>query len=195
MLGFRFSPKRMSGERPSPLWPEGLRKRLSLPPVESQRTQAPASGDTSFVPKQDAGSGIQKPEEPNLQPSDAKRDIYERFHGRRRRSGVLGGHNWNLPENPIRVQQSLPQNPGEQRGEAEQSPFNPADQQAAERLGKPPPEEVSGKLDNTRQKQVEPKAVEQEEADEDEFPLRVFPPATWVGPLKIDKGDKSNDKS
>jgi hypothetical protein len=50
----------MSGERPSPLWPEGLRKKHNLPPVENQRTQPPASGDTSSVPKQEAGSGEKK---------------------------------------------------------------------------------------------------------------------------------------
>jgi hypothetical protein len=52
----------MSGERPSPLWPEGFRKERNLPAVESRRTQAPSSGETSFVPKQGAGSGGQKPE-------------------------------------------------------------------------------------------------------------------------------------
>jgi hypothetical protein len=50
----------MSGERP--LWPEGLRKERNLPPVESQRTRTPASGDRSFVPKHEAGSSGQKPE-------------------------------------------------------------------------------------------------------------------------------------
>jgi hypothetical protein len=43
-------------------------------------------------------------------------------------------------ENPPRVSRPLPQNPGEQRGEAEPSKPTPSEQQAAERLGKPPPE-------------------------------------------------------
>jgi hypothetical protein len=83
----------MSGERPSPLWPEGLRKRHNLPPVESQRTQAPASGDTSFVPKQVGGSGGKKPDETKQQPSDPDRTFSERFHRERgrNRSGVAGG--------------------------------------------------------------------------------------------------------
>jgi hypothetical protein len=52
----------MSGERPSPLWPEGLRKERNLPPVESQGIQSPARSDIPSVPKQEAGSGIKKPE-------------------------------------------------------------------------------------------------------------------------------------
>jgi hypothetical protein len=83
----------MSGERPSPLWPEGLRKRHNLPPVESQQRQASASGDTFFVPKQAAGSGGKKPEELKQQPSTPDRTLSERYHRERgqSRSGIAGG--------------------------------------------------------------------------------------------------------
>jgi hypothetical protein len=76
---------------------------------------------------------IQKPDEPKRQPATPDRTLYERIHGGRRRSGVLGGHNWNLPENPIRAQQSLPQNPGEQRREVESSKPTPAEQHTPQR--------------------------------------------------------------
>jgi hypothetical protein len=46
----------MSGERPLPLWPEGLRKKLNLPPVENQRTTTPSRSDTFVVPKQRQGT-------------------------------------------------------------------------------------------------------------------------------------------
>jgi hypothetical protein len=42
-------------------------------------------------------------------------------------------------ESPLRVQRPLPRTPSEQRGETEPFQPNPAEQQAAERLGKPPP--------------------------------------------------------
>jgi hypothetical protein len=79
------------------------------------------------------GWSIKKPEVPKQQPADPDRTLYERFHGVRRRSGVLGGHTWNLPENPIRAQQSLPQNPGEQRREVESSKPTPPEQQTPQR--------------------------------------------------------------
>jgi hypothetical protein len=72
--------------------------------------------------------------------------------------------------------------PGEQRGQADRGakpqPLEPipAEQQARERLAKPPPEKPV-------QDQGEPQAGEQEEAEEIDFPVRVFPPATWVGPF------------
>jgi len=50
----------MSGERPSPLWPEGLRNRLKLPPVENQRTEAPTKGVSAPVAK---GPELNKPGE------------------------------------------------------------------------------------------------------------------------------------
>jgi hypothetical protein len=43
----------MSGERPAaPLWPEGLRKELKLPPVENQRKEALPKGVSTPVAKQ-----------------------------------------------------------------------------------------------------------------------------------------------
>ena len=41
----------MSGERPSPLWPEALRKERNLPPVENQQRQTPSTGESSGVPQ------------------------------------------------------------------------------------------------------------------------------------------------
>jgi hypothetical protein len=59
----------MSGERPSrPLWPEGLRNRLKLPPVENQRTETLAKGVAAPVAKQPELSkpGEQTGENPEL---------------------------------------------------------------------------------------------------------------------------------
>jgi hypothetical protein len=42
----------MSGERPLPLWPEGLRKGRNLPPVENQRTEALQKGVSVPVAKE-----------------------------------------------------------------------------------------------------------------------------------------------
>jgi hypothetical protein len=60
----------------------------------------------------------------------------------RMRPAVYGGHERPSRERKSEGNQPTPQNPGEQRGEAEQSQTNPAEQQAAERLGKPPPKEA-----------------------------------------------------
>jgi hypothetical protein len=115
------------------------------------------------------GSGFKKPEAPKQQPSNPSHELTEYYkREQERHSGVL--------ENPIRVQRPLPQKPGEERGEAAPFQHNPAEQHARERLSKPPPE-----------------ADEQNEAEENEFPLRVFPSATYVNPLKIDRGNKSTD--
>ena len=136
------------GQRPTPLWPEvlrkeGLKKGLTLPPVERQRTQAPTNGDTSFVPKQEAGSGGKKPDEQKQQPANPPHELSEYYRREQEQhSGVL--------KNPIRVQRPLPQNSSEQRRETEQSQLNPAEQQAAERLGKPPPEVVKGEVQQAR---------------------------------------------
>jgi hypothetical protein len=78
-------------------------------------------------------SGLKKPEEPKQQPSNPSHELTEYYRREQERhSGVL--------ENPIRVQRPLSQNPSEQRGEAAPFQPTPAEQQAAERLGKPPPE-------------------------------------------------------
>ena len=85
--------------------------------------------------------------------------------------------------NPIRVPRPLPQKPSEQRGEVESSKPTPAEQQAAERLGKPPPQEAARKIDSPVHEQNEPQAGKQEEAEDFDFPVIVFPSATWPGPF------------
>jgi DNA-binding XRE family transcriptional regulator len=77
------------------------------------------------------GPHVQKPEEPKQQQNNAEIEVYKQLRGKRWGSTVF--------ENPIRVPRPLPQNPGEHRGETEPFQPNPADQQARERLGKPPP--------------------------------------------------------
>jgi hypothetical protein len=78
--------------------------------------------------------GVIKPEEPKQQPSSPNNELSEYYRREQERhSGLL--------ENPLRVQRpSWPKKPSEQRGGTE--PFQPnlGEQQAAERLGKPPPE-------------------------------------------------------
>jgi hypothetical protein len=89
------------------------------------------------------GSGVKRPEEPKQQPAAPSHELSENYRREQERhSGVL--------ENPIRVPRPLPQNPGEQRGEAEPFQPTPAEQRAKERLDKPPPqkeEEVVETLD------------------------------------------------
>ena len=48
----------MSGERPLPLWPEGISK---VRPVENQRRQPPPTGESSGVPKHGEGGGDARP--------------------------------------------------------------------------------------------------------------------------------------
>jgi hypothetical protein len=83
--------------------------------------------------------GARTPEEPRQQPAIPSHELFE--HSRReqeRHSVVL--------ENPLRVQRPLSRGTSNQRGEAESFQPNPAEQQAAERLGKPPPQEASGEV-------------------------------------------------
>jgi hypothetical protein len=78
------------------------------------------------------GSSFKKPEEPVQQPSSPNNELSEYYsREQERHSGIL--------VNRIRVPRPLPRKPGEQRGETEPYQPNPAEQQAAERLGKPPP--------------------------------------------------------
>jgi hypothetical protein len=84
---------------------------------------------------------IQKPEEPKQQPSDSRWESYDRFFRKGpMRPAVLEG----VPPRRHNGEgiQPTPQTPSEQRGEPEASKLNPAEQQAVERLGKPPPEEA-----------------------------------------------------
>jgi hypothetical protein len=145
--------------------------------------------------RQDLSPRVLKPEEPKQQPVAPDPTVFERFHRerRRRRSGVLGGHNWNLPENHIQVQQSLPQKLSEQRGELEASKPSPAEQQAAEQLGKPPP--AVNELDSSPQEQDEPQASGQEEPDDLDFDIdfKPLPPATWVGPFGRSHPKRTNN--
>jgi hypothetical protein len=77
--------------------------------------------------------GLKKSEEPQQQSLSPNHELSEHYRQEQERhSGVL--------ENPLRVPQPLPQNAGEQRGETQPSQPTPAEQQAAERLGKPPPQ-------------------------------------------------------
>jgi hypothetical protein len=80
--------------------------------------------------------------------------------------------------------------------ESKPSQPNPAEQQASERLGKPPPQEATNSVDNSVQEQVEPQAGAQEESEEIDFPPEVFPSATYVNPLELDRreDDKSAEK-
>lgn len=107
--------------------------------------------------RQGVGPRIPKPEMPKQQPSTPDRTLYERLQRGRSRSGIAGGEAHNetyrrlqeffereprgstVFEGPLRVPRPLPQNPGEHRGETEPFQPNPAEQQAKERLGKPPP--------------------------------------------------------
>jgi hypothetical protein len=68
--GCRFSARHMSGERPAPLWPEGLRKEHNLPPVENQRRQTPPTGESSVVAKQ--GEDTQPREQRGVQRSSTR---------------------------------------------------------------------------------------------------------------------------
>jgi hypothetical protein len=130
----------MSGERLSPLWPEGLRKKLTLPPLENQRTQAPSRGEPFVESKQGAADlTINNSAEPTLQGSDLGTESS--------RPASLEPNPPAAREKPRRTQRRLPRNPSEQRGEAEPFQPNPAVQQAAERLGKPPPEGTGSKAE------------------------------------------------
>jgi hypothetical protein len=74
------------------------------------------------LPKErEVGSGVKKPEEPKQQPSSPHNELSEYYkREQERHSGVF--------ENPIRVPRPLPQNPGEQRGEAAPTQPTPAEQ-------------------------------------------------------------------
>jgi hypothetical protein len=138
-------------ERPSPLWPEGLRKGRNLPPVENQRRQTPASDDRSFVPNQEAGNGGKKPEGAKQQPADPNREAFERFlRSTPMRPAVFGGH-----VRPSRRR-------SEQRGGGEPFQPVPAEQQARERLGKPPPESEKPGEQRGAAEPSKPNAAEQQ---------------------------------
>jgi hypothetical protein len=79
------------------------------------------------------GPRVQKTQEPKPQPPDPGLAAYSRLFKAPRGSAIF--------ENPIQVPRPLPQNSGEQRGEAEPSPPSHAEQQDRERLGKPLPDE------------------------------------------------------
>jgi hypothetical protein len=65
----------MSGERPVPLWPEGLRKERKLPPVENQQPKALTEGAAVPVAKQ---LELSKPgEQPAQQPGGASPEANE----------------------------------------------------------------------------------------------------------------------
>jgi hypothetical protein len=111
-------------------------------------TRSPEGGDKphnqrlsefKVLPEQKGvGPRVQKPEEPKQQLSDAELAAKQ----------LLGKH-WGATvfEGPFRVPRPFPSMPSEQRGEAK--PFQPisAEQQAAERLGKPPPESAEQEIE------------------------------------------------
>jgi hypothetical protein len=79
----------------------------------------------------------------------------------------------------------LSSKPTEQKGESKSFQPNPVEQQAGERLGKPPPEEAASTIDNSVQEQDEPQAGGQEQPDDLDFDIdfKPLPPVTWVGPF------------
>jgi hypothetical protein len=86
------------------------------------------------APEQGRFHGVKTPEAMRQQRADTELEAYRRLLKEPRGSAVF--------ENPIRVPRpSWPKNPGERRGQPESSKSSPAEQQAAERLGKPPPQE------------------------------------------------------
>jgi hypothetical protein len=118
--------------------------------------------DFKVLPEQKGvGPRVQKSEEPKQQASTPDLSLSERFQRERerRRSGIAGGEAHNetyrrlqeyfereprgsiVFDGPLRDPRPLPQKPSEQSGEAEPFQPNPAELQAAERLGKLPPEE------------------------------------------------------
>jgi hypothetical protein len=82
------------------------------------------------------GPRVQKLQEPKPQPSDPGLAAHRRLLKEPRGSAVF--------ENSLRVPRPLSRKPSEQRGEAEPFQPTPAKQEAAERLGKPPPEGAGG---------------------------------------------------
>jgi hypothetical protein len=118
---------------------------MSSRSAESAGGDKPRLSDFKVLPEQrGVGPRVQKPEEPKQQPSTPDLTIYERPHGGGRRSGVARG------EARTRNQRRLHREGSEQRGEPQPFQPNPAEQQATERLGKPPPqkeEEVVETLD------------------------------------------------
>ena len=115
----------MSGERPAPLWPEGLRKRLSLPPVESQRPQAPPTGESSRVPKQ--GEVIQPREQRPI------RRGRTRPEGQEAPGTISREHGGEQPEQTAVVVPRRRRQRGEQKGQAELAQPTPAEQQTPQR--------------------------------------------------------------
>jgi hypothetical protein len=73
-----------------------------------------------LAPEQSRFHGVKKPEEAKQQPSDPELEAYRQLQREPRGSTIFVG--------PIRVPRPLPQNPGEQRGEAEPSQPNPEEQ-------------------------------------------------------------------
>jgi hypothetical protein len=136
------------------------------------------------APEQGRYHGVKTPEAMSQQRTD------EALEAGRVAAKELLGDRWGATvfKGPFRVPRpTWPKNPGEQSGE--QQPFqpNPAEQQAAERLGKPPPQETDNKLDSPVQEQGEPQAGVQEDAEELDFDIdfevKPLPPATYVGPF------------
>jgi hypothetical protein len=124
---------------------------MGRPEVTGDKPQNHGLSDFTVLSEQrGAGPRVKKPEEQKQQLSDADLEVYKRIMGKRWGATVF--------ENPIRVSRPLPKNPGEQRGVTEPFQPNPSEQQAAERLGKPPPEGVKGE-------------VQQEPAAHQEHPL------------------------
>jgi hypothetical protein len=90
------------------------------------------------APEQGRFHGVKTPESMRQQHTDEAGEAAKQFLGKHWGRTVFEG--------PFRAPRPLPRNPGEQGGEGEPFQLNPAEQQAAERLGKPPPEVVKGEV-------------------------------------------------
>jgi hypothetical protein len=101
-------------------------------PEGGDKPSNPGLSDFKVLPEQKGvGLRVQKLEEPRQQRSQPEGETSRRTNPEPNPPSVR--------ETRRRAQRRIPRDPSEQRGEGEPFQPNPAEQQAAERLGKPPP--------------------------------------------------------
>jgi hypothetical protein len=114
---------------------------MGSPEVTGDKPQHHGLSEFTILPeKRGVGPLVKKPEKPEEQPPDPELEAFRQVQKEPKGLTVF--------ENPLQISTPIPQKPSEERGEPDASKSNPAEQQAAERLGKPPPEgEVVETLD------------------------------------------------
>jgi hypothetical protein len=122
---------------------------MGRPTPETGGGASQNQGLSEFKPlakERGVGWSVKKSEEPKEQPSDSRWESYDRFF---RKGPMQPAVFEGLPPRRQNVEghQPTPQKPSEERGGPEAVKPNPAEQQARERLAKPPPKEYGEVLE------------------------------------------------